>query len=58
VNQNHGQPLGANRFRLPVTMAEHAAAVGRINLNRLRDSGKAESWAWKEIANNGLQVAA
>jgi hypothetical protein len=41
-----------------MTMAEHAAAIGRVYLNRLRDSGKAESWAWKEIAHNGLQVAA
>jgi hypothetical protein len=39
-------------------MAEHAAAVGRVNLDRLRDSGKAESWPRKEVADNGLQVAA
>jgi hypothetical protein len=39
-------------------MAEHAAAVSRVNLDRLRNSGKAKSWTWKEIADNGLQMAA
>jgi hypothetical protein len=39
-------------------MAEYAAAIGRVYLDRLRDSGKPKGWAGKKIADNGLQVAA
>ena len=38
-------------------MAEHAAAIGRVHLDRLRDSGKPEGRPGKKIADNRLQVA-
>jgi hypothetical protein len=39
-------------------MAEHTAAIDRVHLNRIRDSGKPEGWTGKKIADNRLQVAA
>ena len=57
VNQHHGQPAGAHRLRLPVAMAEHAAAIGRVHLDRLRDSRQAEGGPGKKIPDNRLQVA-
>ena len=57
VNQHHRQPLGAHRLRLPVAMAEHAAAVGRVHLDRLRYSRKPEGRPGKKIPHNRLQVA-
>jgi hypothetical protein len=57
MNQHYGEPLGANSLRLPVTMAEHAAAISRVYLDRLRYSGKPKGRPGKKIAHNSLEVA-
>jgi hypothetical protein len=38
-------------------MAKHAAAIGRVYLNRLRDSGEPKGRPGKKIPDNRLQVA-
>jgi hypothetical protein len=40
-----------------MTMAQHAAAIGRVNLDRLRDGGMPEGRTGKNAPDNGLQVA-
>jgi hypothetical protein len=38
-------------------MAEHAAAIGWVHLDRFRYRCKPKSWTGKKITDNGLQVA-
>ena len=57
MHQHHREPLGAHRRRLPMAVTENAAAIGRIDLDRLSDSGQAKRATGKKVADDGLQVA-
>jgi hypothetical protein len=39
-----------------MAMTEHAAAIGRIDLDRFRDRREPEGWPGKKISDDGLQV--
>jgi hypothetical protein len=56
MNQHYGQPFGSLRFRLPMAMTEHTAAIGWIYLDSFRLSRELEGWPGKKISNDGLQV--
>jgi hypothetical protein len=57
MNQEKREPLGPNRFRLPVAMAKYATAVGWVHLDSLGNRLEPEGWARKVVGNDGLQMA-
>ena len=57
VNQQQGEPCRSHWIGLPVAMAKHPAAIGRVHLDRLGDSRETEGRPGKEVPDNRLQVA-
>ena len=55
--QHRCETRGADRLRLPMTVAKHAACIGGIDFNRFRDSGEAKIGPGKKVADDGLQMA-
>ena len=54
VDQHQRQPLGAPRIRLPMAVAQHAATVGRVHLDRFRRAFQPEGRPGKKILHDGL----
>ena len=57
MNQHHREPRGPLRLGLPVAMAQHAAAIRGIHLDRFGDGGEPKRRTGQIIANDRLQVA-
>jgi len=57
VNQDCCEPRGAHRFRLPVTMAQDAAAIAWIDLDYFSDGGESKAGPRQEVPYDGLDVA-
>ena len=58
MHQQDRQPAGPFRLRLPVAMAQHAAAIRWINLDSLRPKGEREGFAPPVVPGQGLGMAA
>jgi len=57
VDQDNREPLRPSVFGLPGGMAEHAAAICRIDFNDLSLRHELEGGPWKVIADERLKVA-
>jgi hypothetical protein len=57
MDEDGGKTAGAEGFRLPVAMTEHAAAVSVVDGDDLRRDGNLKRWTGQKIADNGLEVA-
>jgi len=58
VNEDEGELGGADVRRLPVAMAEDAAAVGRIDFHLFGDGVERKWRPRKKVADDGLEVTA
>ena len=57
VHEHRREPGGAHRFRLPMAMAEDAAAIGGIDFDGFGDGGQMKRGTREKVANDGLQMA-
>ena len=57
VYHHHRQPACAHRLGLPMTMTQHAAAVGRVHFYGFSLSRQKERRAREKVSNNGLKMA-
>jgi hypothetical protein len=56
MDEHHGQAAIGTRIGLPMTMAQDAASVDRIDLDRFRLRTEAKGRAGQEIAHNSLEM--
>ena len=56
MHQNKRETPGANCFWLPIAVAQHAAAIGRVHLNRFGNRVKRKPRPGKIVPYNRLQM--
>src|SRR5665213_3550555 len=57
MHEHRGQSLGADLFRLPMTVTEHATSVERVHFDLFFNVFKIQSGPRQKIPNNCLSVS-